>query len=111
MKWIAGIFASVVLFLTVQPVFAYVDETQEAGCGKHCCAAEPAPPAAEEQPDDACSDFCNPFLQCGACSATTIEFLTYSLAQPGQTSTRYMGAEQRIHSSFAADFWQPPRQA
>src|SRR5690348_8889493 len=104
MKIIAGILALIVLVLSVQPALADFkkdEKTESSSCSSHCCGDESEVPAEKEQPGDPCSDFCNPFLKCGGCAASTIEFLTFSLQNPEEACTRYIISTQRVYSQFA----------
>lgn len=114
MKLIAGILALIVLVLTIQPVlanFKKAEKAQKSTCSSHCCSDDAELPADEEDSDDPCSDFCNPFLKCGGCAASTMEFLNFSLQKPDETCAGYIISTQRVYSQFAPDFWQPPKLA
>ena len=108
-KIVAGILAFIVLLLTVQPAFSFFETEELTQCSTDCCADENEPPADGEGPGDPCSDFCNPFLKCGGCAASTIEFLAFSIQNPDLPHTRYISSTQRVNSEFAPDFWQPPK--
>lgn len=107
----AGILAFIVLVLTVQPAFSFFETKELAECSTDCCTKEDKAPIDDKQSGDPCSDFCNPFLKCGGCAASTIEFLAFSIQQEDPSQTNHILLAQRINSQFAPDFWQPPKLA
>lgn len=110
-KFVAAILAFIVLTLTVQPAFSFFETKQLTECSTDCCANEDEQPVEDEKPGDPCSDFCNPFLKCGGCAASTIEFLAFSIQQQDPPHTIHILLAQRLNSQFAPDFWQPPKLA
>ena len=110
MKLVAGILALIVLFLAVQPAFSFIKaSTEQSACADTCCGNEAELPSNEGQPDDPCSDFCNPLLKCGACAASTIEFIGFIIDKPTPEISRHITFAQAVFSQFAPDFWQPPK--
>jgi hypothetical protein len=110
-KITAGILGLIVLLLSVQPAFSSASPDQLMECSTDCCESDAELPLEEDQTADPCSDFCNPFLKCGACAASTIEFLSFNIHALTQEPIKRLVASQKAYCQFARDFWQPPRKA
>ena len=107
MKFAGFLLAIMVLFLSVQPVMASMQETEEASCAGGCCKQDQHE---EETPSkDPCGSNCNPLLACSSYAGyfsinsygNTVPFI--KIKSPSASLT------QDTYSSFSADFWQPPR--
>lgn len=99
--------AFMVLFLSVQPVMAMMQQTEEASCAGGCCQQDGHD---EDEPaGDPCGSTCNPFLACSSYASfpsNPLLLTVYSIDMPPSPAA---SLTQDIYSRFSVDFWQPPR--
>lgn len=110
MKLVAFLLAFIVLFLSVQPALATLQQTEVAQCAGGCCKEEAMPDAGAPVTDN-CSDRCNPFLSCSSNGIYLHDNPTVSTAAVFININKHAACSQDTYAQFWADVWQPPRLA
>src|SRR5688500_15799662 len=102
MKLVAFLLAFMVLFLSVQPAVALLQESNAAQCAGGCCTEE-STPAADAPATDDCGSQCNPLLACSTCggylSASEQALVTSFVITKQQLPARAPGT----YSQFCVD--------
>ncbi len=117
MKILSVILATLILFLTVQPLLTksnFITKKKEQAINKCCCNKQDTPSSKyknQQETDNNCCDngHCdNPFLTCANCYFINQDnqycLVAYFFIQSKKTSV----TNDKALSSYIHDFWHPP---
>ncbi len=108
MKLVAFLLAVMVLFLSVQPAIASLQENSATQCGGGCCKEEAAPLTGAPATDD-CGSGCNPLLGCSTCGGYLFANEQVAVAARMIMKPELPAHSPGTYSQFCVDVWQPPR--
>lgn len=116
MKILSVILATLILFLTVQPLLAQVSFIAKAGekVIAKCCAGKPHASLPKQQPQKE-SNCCNngqcnnPFLSCANCYFINRDGSAFLVAPAFKQTEKIRLMNDKILSSYIQDFWHPPQ--
>ena len=115
MKILSAILATLILFLTVQPMLANSSSTAKKTTGTlhKCCVDKKSAQSSnnkKKQNNDCCNNgHCdNPFLSCANCYFINPDKSTFSVAVIFKETKKIWLTNDKILSSYIQDFWHPP---
>lgn len=111
MKVLASIVAFVVLFLSVEPAFALLQNKESTECcGGSCHEDTDSQKQGPSSTDNSQDNNCNPFQSCGNSICNfTVPFSFFSINKHLFYSNNFTLFSENFLSQFAPDFWQPPK--
>ena len=115
MKILSAILATLILFLTVQPVLTNSNFIAQKGAKAvdKCCTHKQNPqlPKKQQDEDNNCCNkgHCdNPFLTCANCYFINLDKSAFSLIQVSMQTEKISFITEKILSSYIQAFWHPP---
>ena len=112
MKRLSYIFTFFVVFLTIQPTVALINETPETSCcGSSSCGNEDedSTPDSKHDKGDCKDQNCNPFQACGSCLGFTVINGFYQIKTTIVQKSSPVFFTENFISQFSPDVWQPPK--
>ena len=108
MKIAAFILASLIIFLTAQPLLSYANNQNNMCLEKvRCCEEDGCEVPKQNNPDD-CSKSCNPFIFCSNCCYLTVEQHNLDLEKFIILALEYTFTKDFFVSNYQSKCWHPP---
>jgi len=104
---LASIITFLVLILSIQPDFEWLEEEQSINCCDTCNNDHNN----DQSTDNSCNDL-NPFQSCcTSCGGFTTDFLAFTMPVASISIISRPAYYQNNFDQFSNDVWQPPRLA